>query len=187
MIVMKNKLVWHEMVLLAVIMVMVLVKLVIYRSGINLGLLWWVLGMILGFVFVFMDRLVHIYYLHADDDLSLRFKRLVKDRKYLVAGELLLNEGWSQGNLVMRSVVFVIFWYIIAIFTMTSSINHFGRGFVLGIGTHLIYDMLHDFLTDGEKGLNRWFWQVKRVVELEEQKWFLGIALAVFLLLLWNL
>lgn len=184
---MKNKVYWHEVALIAVLLVMTLVKLLIFRTGISLNLLWWALGMILGFIFVFMDRLVSVYYLHPEDDLSVRFKKLVVDRKYLLGFELLLKESWSQSNLVMRSAVFVIFWFVIAIFTMTSSVNHFGRGFVLGIGTHLIYDLVFDFMVEGDKGLNRWFWQVKREVEREEQKWFLGIALAVYLLLLWNL
>ena len=54
------------------------------------------------------------------------------------------SKSHTGGNLFVevkiddRSVLFVVVWVILTILTMTSVANTFSRGFMLGLGTHLV-------------------------------------------------
>jgi hypothetical protein len=100
--------------------------------------------------------------------------------------KLLLTERYEQKELVMRSAMFLVVWVVLAFFTATSVTNFFARGFVLGIGTHLVFDLIYDYKTDKER-LDLWFWQIKRTLEPEEKRWFVLIMGGIYLLLAFNL
>ncbi len=140
----------------------------------------------MGFVFVFSDRLFNSLVAKPNEVLNVRIKDLFSQGKVTGGLKLLLEERYDQRELVMRSFLFIIVWVILAIFTMTSVTNFFARGFVLGIGIHLIFDLIYDFITDKER-LDMWFWQIKRTLEPEEKRWFVVIALVIFIFLAFSL
>lgn len=152
----------------------------------NLGLLWWLLGAILGFMFVFTDRLFNSLVARPEETLNVKIKDLFTQGKIVEGMKVLLEERADQRELVMRSFLFLVVWSFLALFTVTSVANYLARGFVLGIGTHLIFDLSYDYLVDKER-LDMWFWQIKRTLEPEEKLWFWVIMLGVYLLLAFNL
>lgn len=54
----RNKLWLHQIVLFAVLGVLVLASVVTGKFVFNVDLLWWLLGAVIGFIFVFGDRVV---------------------------------------------------------------------------------------------------------------------------------
>lgn len=175
----KGKLWLHQLVLFGVLGVLVLWSVFTGNFSFNIGLLWWMLGAMIGFLFVFLDRFFYTVLSNPNETLSLRMKELFGQRNYVEGIKLLLAERYDQKELVMRSFLFLIVWIVLAFFTMTSVVNDFARGFMLGIGTHLVFDLIYDFTHDKER-LDLWFWQIKRTLEPEEKFWFVIIVSVVY-------
>lgn len=129
----------------------------------------------MGFLFVFSDRLVHSLVTNPNEVLSLRVKELFMSKRLGEGLRVLILERGQQNNLMMRSVLFVAIWLVLAFWTMIGVISPLPRGFMLGMGMHFIFDLLWDYRV--RKGdLSLWFWQIKREVSLDEQRWFLIVV-----------
>ena len=53
---------------------------------------------------------------------------------------------------------------------------------MLGLGTHLMFDLVWDYFKAPEK-LSNWFWMVKRNLDWEEKRWFVGVVVVLYLLI----
>lgn len=182
---MGNKLVWHQLVLFSVLSVLTAVRFLMGRTFINTDLLWWWLGGVVGFLFVFSDRLVYALASNPEEVLSVRIKELFGKGKLVQGLALAFSEREKQKHLIMRSALFVVIWAVLAIFTATSVGTGFARGLVLGLGTHLIFDLGWDYCR-GSREVESWFWQVKNVNRVEAV-WFSGAAIIFYLLIIWFL
>jgi len=152
----------------------------------NISLLWWLLGAMIGFLFVFLDRFIYSVVSKPNETLSLRMKELFGQTKFVEGVRLLLIERFDQKELVMRSAMFMVVWIVLAFFTTTSVMNFFARGFMLGIGTHLVFDLAYDFVKDKER-LDLWFWHIKRTLEPEEKRIFVVVVGVIYILLAFSL
>lgn len=150
---MRNKILCHQVVLFSIFLGLTLLRLFSGQVRLDLNLIWWWLGGVLGFLFVFSDRLIY---------------SLMGNRRE-----------------VMRSALFIVIWAVLAIFTVTSVGTGFPRGVVLGLGTHLIFDLWWDYRAGG-RDIELWFWQVKSVTKTEID-WFFRIAVSFYLLIFWFL
>lgn len=166
-----NKLVWHQVVLFSIFLGLTLVRALKGQVSFDLNLIWWWLGGVLGFLFVFCDRLVYALVSNREEVLSVKIKELFGKGKMTT----------KQKHLVMRSALFVVIWAVLAIFTATSVATGFPRGLVLGLGTHLIFDLWWDFRVGG-RDIELWFWQVKNVTKAEIN-WFFRGAILFYLLI----
>ena len=175
---MKNKMVWHQLVMLVFAVVVVLYKWWSKNIALDIQILWWLLGYVLGFAAVFADRVVYVM-LMREERLSERVVEALGDGNYLGALKKLLEERHDQKELVMRSALFLIVWEVLAVFVATSVENNFGRGLVLGMGCHLFFDLLADYLYDRTR-FDLWFWQVKRNVSVMEKNIFVYLSLLGF-------
>ncbi len=182
---MKDKISLHQIILFGTLAVVVLGKLVTRNLALDLGILWWLLGAIIGFIFVFTDRFVYSFLMKPDEALGIRLRELFEGKQFSEGLMLLLNERHEQKELVMRSFLFVMVWLVLAFLAVTSIISPFGRGFMLGMGIHLVFDLLYDYFWNKER-FELWFWQIKRVVSPEEKRWFVIIVSLVFTLLAFN-
>lgn len=182
----KGKLWLHQLALFGVLGILVLWSVVNKTFVFNVNLLWWLLGAMIGFLFVFLDRFFYSMFSRPDETLSLKMRELFVNRDYLGEIRLLLAERYDQKELVMRSAMFVVVWIVLAFFTATSVTNFFARGLMLGIGTHLVLDLFYDFVKDKER-LDLWFWQIRRTLEPEEKFWFVVIVGIIYILLVTNL
>ena len=179
---MRDKISLHQYVLFGVLGLLILWKVLTRNFVLDLGLLWWLLGSIIGFLFVFTDRFVYSFLMKPDEALGMRLKELFQGKKFDEGLILLLNERHEQKELVMRSFLFVLVWVVLALLAVTSIVSPFGRGFMLGIGIHLVFDLVYDYFWNRER-FELWFWQIKRVVSPEEKRWFVIIVSMVFILL----
>lgn len=181
---MRNKLLWHQVVLFLILIVLTVVR--FFSQGRVPSAIWlyWWLGAILGFLFVFFDRLIYTL-VNSEEVGSMRIKELFSRGKIIEALATMLAERENQKGLVMRSSLFVVIWAILSVFTATSVSSGIARGFVLGIGTHLIFDLAWDYFTDGTK-IPFWFWKVKKITKTE-MDWFVRGSLLFYLLIIWFL
>jgi hypothetical protein len=166
----KDKLVLHQLVLFGVMGCLVLVGLITGSFVFGINLLWWMLGSVIGFLFVFLDRFVNSFVTNSNGALGLRLKELVGQNKFKEGLLILLNERHEQKELVMRSFLFLLVWVVMSFFTITSVNSQFARGLMLGIGTHLVFDFVYDYFWNKER-FDNWFWQIKRTFSDDEKKW----------------
>jgi len=179
--VVKNKVVWHQVFLFGGLIFLLLLRWVTGRFIFDVGVFWWLIGAIIGFVLVFADRLAYIF-LMKEEPLSVKVGEMTARGNWRLALSTLLEERREQKQLVIRSALFVMVWMVLALFTATSSANDFARGLMLGLGMHLVFDMVTDYLWEKEK-LDLWFWQIKREIPKDEKQMFVGIVVLVFLFL----
>lgn len=182
----KGKLWLHQVSLFGVLGVLVLWSVLNKTFIFDINLMWWLLGAMIGFLFVFLDRFVYSVLSKPNETLNLRVRELFGQSNFVEGLRLLLAERYDQKELVMRSAMFVVVWIVLAFFTATSVLNLFARGFMLGIGTHLVFDLVYDFVKDKER-LDLWFWQIKRTLEPEEKFGFVMVVGVIYLLLAFSL
>ena len=136
----QGKLLLHQVVLFGVLLILTGARLLMGRWEIDLYLLWWWLGALLGFSFIFLDRLYYAFWQHPEETLSIKMKDLIA-RGELVRGLVsVLEEGLIQtsgdGMCVLGA------WVVLGIFALTS-VGTFVEGFMFGMGLHLVF-----FFTD---------------------------------------
>ena len=179
---MRDKISLHQYVLFGTLAILILWKIVTRNFSFDLGLLWWLLGAIIGFLFVFTDRFVYSFLMKPEEALGKRLKDLFDGKRFNEGLYLILNERHEQRELIMRSFLFVVVWIVLAVLTITSITSPFGRGFMLGMGIHLSFDLIYDYFWNKER-FEQWFWQIKREVGTEEKRWFVIIVSTVIILL----
>lgn len=180
-----NKIVWHQVVLFLILLGLTILRLLLGQTRLDLDLIWWWLGGVIGFLFVFCDRLVYVLVSNRQEVLSVKIKELFGRGKLVAGLAMVFSEREKQKHLVMRSVLFVVVWAVLAIFTVTSVGSGFARGLVLGLGTHLVFDLWWDYRA-GNREIEDWFWQVKNITNTERD-WFVRIAIVFYLLIFWFL
>ena len=182
----KGKMWLHQLVLFGVLGLLILWS-IINRSFIfNIDLLWWLLGAMIGFLFVFLDSVFYSVISKPGEISEIKIKELFAGKNFSDRVKLILAESFDQRELVMRSFLFLLVWIVLAFFTMTSVANMFARGFMLGIGTHLLFDFIYDYFKDKER-LDLWFWQIKRTLEPSEKFWFMISVSVVYVFLAFGL
>lgn len=178
---MRGKLIWHQVALFLILLGLTLLRVLLGQTRIDLNLIWWWLGGVVGFLFVFSDRLVYALVSNRQEVLSIKIKELFGKGKLIAGLAMAFEEREKQKHLVMRSALFVAIWAVLAIFTATSVGAGFARGLVLGLGTHLVFDLWWDYRT-GSRDIELWFWQVKNVTKAEID-WFFRGAVLFYLLI----
>lgn len=179
---MNNKLVWHQVVLGLGMVVLMLNKILFRGVPLSTELVWWAIGMVAGFVLVFGDRLIYAMVSNPSEGLSVRFGQLMSGGKWVEGLKLLLAERSDQKELAMRSALFALVYLVLGFFMLTSSNNNFGRGMVVGLGLHLVFDMLSDFSLDKQR-FNLWFWQIKRQLPESEKQVFMFVVVALYMIM----
>ena len=139
-------------------------------------MLWWLLGSILGFLFVFTDRLVNVVVTNPDSVLSVKVKEVIKKKSLVLGLRTLLIERNDQEHLTMRSGLFVAVWMFLGIWGLLFVTHPLGRGLLAGIGIHLMFDLGWDYFNKSV-GVTHWFWQIKRVLSPKEIRGFVWVVL----------
>lgn len=182
----ERKLVLHQLVLFTVLIVLTLYRLATRSWQLDSSVILWWLGAILGFSFVFLDRIIYAFWQHPEETLSLKLKEIFGGGRFVTGLSTLLSERQTQQHLMMRSVLFLFVWVAMGFLALTSVSALFGRGFMLGLGVHLTFDLLTDTLAN-RRDLKLWFWQVKRDIPESEMKMVVWGFVILFFLIAWGL
>ncbi len=180
----EGRLLVHEILLVGVLAIVTGVRLLTGVWELDLLIAWWWLGAVIGFVFVFLDRIVYAFWLRPEEVLSMKMRDLMTQGKMWQGLAVLLQERDEQERLIIRSALFLIVWLVLALFAVFSIGGGFGRGFMFGLGIHLVTDLIKDYLGKG-RDMSLWFWQIKREIGQQERQaivWGFTI-LAVMMLL----
>ena len=164
-------------------MVVMLLHLVKTGFLLNLDLVWLWVGGLVGYVLVLLDRLVYVFFLHPHEQLSQQVRFMLVKKNVAGALELIHWRREEQTRLAFRSFLFVVAWIPLAIFALTSTGEMVVGTLVMGLGLHLLYDLWRDHQTNPEAFNEKFFWQVKRLVQAKEQEMFLYAFSGVFVVL----
>lgn len=181
-----SKIIWHEIILVSVLLILSGWRLWQGRWVIEVDILKWWLGAILGFLFVFLDRLAASAVADPDKVLETKLKEVGGKGKMKKGLATLLVDRGEQDKLIMRTALFLVVWVVLALLSVTSVVSFEARGFVLGIGTHLVFDLIWDYFKDRER-LSRWFWQSKGNFSEKEMEIFFWLIVVTYLLIGWRL
>ncbi len=182
----ERKLVLHELVLFAVLFGLTIWRLFAGSWSFGYAVLIWWLGAILGFCFVFLDRIVYVFWQKPEETLSLTLREILGEGRLMKGLATLLSERQVQQHLMMRSVLFLGVWVALGLLTWTSVSTVLGRGFMFGLGLHLTFDLLTDAVWN-RRNLELWFWQIKRKLSPVEMKLTVWGFVILFLVIAWGL
>ena len=137
-------------------------------------------GGALGYVLVFLDRLVYVYWLAPHEQLSQQVQYFLNKRDFWGVLGLIHRRRKEQIRLIFRSFLFIVAWVFLALFALTSKSEIYAQALVLGLGLHLVYDLWRDQRSDPATLNQKLFWQVKRLVPMRIQRAFLYVFFGVF-------
>jgi len=143
--------------------------------------IWWILGVGIGVLILFADRIVYTYS-YPGTQISQQFSWYIKEKKYMDALELLDLRRLEQERLSFRSSLFMVIWVPLAFFAITSTTGLFGKGVVMGLMLHILADAWKLQKHDPRRLHIRLFWLIKREITDEERLVFMSILTGIFVL-----
>jgi hypothetical protein len=144
-----------------------------------LNWVWWVVGVVVGVLVLFVDRIVYTYS-YPGTQISQQFAWYIKEKKYMTALELLDARRLEQERLSFRSALFMAIWVPLAFFALTSTPSLFGKGVVMGLMLHILSDAWRLQKIEPRRLHIRLFWLIKREITDEERLIFLWVITAIF-------
>jgi len=131
-------------------------------------------GVVFGFSFLLLDRLLHAFYVEPDTEFSKRIQSAGKNKQYRDLFTLIFRDSTlEQAHLISRSTVFMVCYMAITIYVVTSSTNVLGVGLVLGIGLRYCLDLLV-YRVHVELLTEQFLWQIKHVFKQTEVNFLIG-------------
>jgi len=146
-----------------------------------------VVGGILGWWLVWLDRVAYILILHPEAQVSQYVRYHLEKRNYREAWDLLERRGGELDKLTTRSFLFQAAWLVLALFAITSVVSMFGKMVVMGLGLRVMVEEWLEYRGDKAGLKQKLFWQIKREVSNQELKRFMYIGTVVFGWLTWLL
>lgn len=147
-----------------------------------LSWLWWVAGVAVGVLILFLDRLVYIYS-YPQEQLSQTTIYHYRQKDYRQMLSVLDGRREEQNRLTFRSALFMVIWVPLSFFALTSTSGLFGKGVVMGLMLHILYDAWRMQKVNPKRLNERLFWQIGRAVSHEEQLVFMWVVTALFVAL----
>lgn len=145
----------------------------------------WVVGVLVGVLVLFIDRIVYTYS-YPGTQIAQQFSWYWKQKQYITALTLLYERRLEAERLTFRSSLFMAVWVPLAFFATTSTSQLFGKGVVMGVMLHILYDSWRLQKRDPRRLHLRLFWLIKREVADNERLVFLWVMTGIFVILsLW--
>jgi hypothetical protein len=182
---MKQNLLFH---LLPTTIVFFIVSLfwIIFRVS-NIEILYLLLGLILGTLFLDTDHLIYWFYRKPNTDESRIVKTALKKKDFKSIYRLIKAARKSHNNLIFHHYFFQIGLSLISFFIFISSSNVFILSFILAINLHLLIDEIKDYLKN-PKFLQDWlFAREKEQLPLKFLKNYLVVFIILFFIFLFLL
>lgn len=140
------------------------------------------IGLYVGFCLLFLDRVLHIFFIEPEAEYSQILIDTLKQKKILLFFKTLLLSRSLQKHLITRSILFLTAYAGTALFVITSTGSTIGTGIVLGIGLHYCFDFFR-YAQNSNLLHTHFLWQVKKSFQ-QQEVWALCGAVCIFFLLL---
>lgn len=144
------------------------------------SMVFFVVGTFIGFQILFLDRVLHAFYLYPETEFNQLVRSLWVNKNYVGVIKALAQAETLQEKLLTRSTLFLIVYVLMTIFVMTSTGSVLGTGIMLGMGLHYTYDFWRYSRTP-EKFAKQYLWQVKRTISEREVRGFVLVWTVVFI------
>ncbi len=145
----------------------------------------WIIGVVVGVLVLFIDRVVYTFS-YPGTQIAQQFSWYWKQRQYFTALTLLYERRLEAERLTFRSSLFMAVWVPLAFFATTSTSQLFGKGVVMGVMLHILYDSWRLQKKDPRRLHLRLFWLIKREILDSERLIFLWVITGTFVLIsLW--
>lgn len=135
--------------------------------AIELVMLFWLVGAVLGFGLVYFDRLLAFLF-YTDEKTAATVSLWLRTLKFKKILEAMNRSRTMEMKLPMRNMFFLVVYLALAFLAGFSSDNSFGRGLIWGMGLHLIFDYTWDVFV--RKSVELWSWGGKLVIGISEAK-----------------
>lgn len=145
----------------------------------SLVFLW--IGLFFGSFLYHLDHLIYCF-LQAPHELSSqRIISYFRQKAWKQALSVASQTESERSRTIFHSVVFQVALILASFFVLTSSTGLLGKGMVLGLLFHSVFDQ--GVLLINQKSINSWFWQIKALVPENIQKLYFFIVLIIFVFL----
>lgn len=126
-----------------------------------------------------LDRLVYAYVSQPKDPFSIQIKNLVSQNRFIEVIKVAHEDQQKDRKLSTNNILFLGVWAFLTLFVLTSSLNFFAKGFMLGMGLILARDIVAD-LVNLEQLKKRLFWPLAKDLTDHETKIIIYLFLGSF-------
>lgn len=143
------------------------------------------IGAVIGYVIPWIDALGYIFYVHPEDSETQHIRDDMRAKRFVSAFR---NSATLLGHplrLMHRSIYFVVAFFVLGIFVLTSTESAIGKGVVGGLGIHMILAMVPFWSSVHELRI-RFFWGLADTVSEQSLRMLVGLVavISLFALLL---
>ncbi len=139
-------------------------------------------GVWVGFQLLFLDRVVHAFYLYPDTEFNTLVRSLWIKRDLKGMFRALTQAETLQEKLLTRSALFLIVYIFLTIFVLTSTGSAVGIGVMLGMGLHYTADFWR-YSQNPQQFAKQYLWQIQRSFSPREIRAFV-VSWTVFFVVL---
>lgn len=139
------------------------------------------LGLFIGFSLYHLDHFIYCFLQAPQELTSQRLMSYLRQKSWKQAFGVVSQTEGERSKTIFHSVVFQVALVIASFFVLTSSTGLLGKGMVLGLLFHSVFDQGEHLVKN--ESLDNWFWQVKTIVPEKMQKLYFFIILVIFVLL----
>ncbi len=144
----------------------------------------WLIGFSLGFIIVYLDRIVDIYYSNPDTELAHHVKKLFKQLRIIDGIKLINYNHKLQKKLLFRSALFHLTWALLTFFVITSNNTIFAKAFMLGLGLNILIDLVNEFFHTPKTYLKNFFWQINRDISDKDFVLYVNFSVVIYVIFL---
>ena len=142
----------------------------------------WFLGGVIGWNLLVFDAVAYIYFTHPEGLMAGNSRQILHQKGIWEWLKFLFSVKVNDKP-VLRSVLFLTAWVVLAFFAVTSTSSFLGKGVVMGLGLHLLLENWQLQIRNPQVLNSRLFWQIKRVISMKEQKYYLYLFSFLFVIL----
>jgi len=135
----------------------------------------------LGTILVDLDHWLYLLLVYPQAQTSQQIKKLVGQKQYRPAYELLWQTSSQRVKLAFRNVLFQALLIVFCFWALTSTGNWLGKGMVMTLYLQLLREQLQMIFKNQDKLLHRrLFWLTELQVSAKNQKLLIALSAIVF-------
>lgn len=144
--------------------------------------LFFLIGVGGGFLLHLVDYFLFLYYGDPNLPVVNYGQQLFKNKKFFQLVGYALSRRKLMTSLLSRSLLFLGVLIPLSFFVITSTTSFFGKGLILGIMLHVVWDLVRT-RTNLSQFHQSFLWQIKRQFTQQEVTIVVGVYTVIFVML----
>lgn len=154
----------------------------ILRFKLDLNLIPFWIGGLLGAVILYSDYFFQVFLVQPELDVSKEAKRLYKEGKYKDMYSCVVSGIPEIKSLTFHTVLFQIIFNAFGLFVVTSTSSYLGQGLILSALLYLLTEQYRELKKNGQLGAD-WFSRINVKPSPQSQKYYLTVMVVLFIIL----